>query len=143
MKDPRKSYNSRGTGCQLSRQNLESLVGLWQAVIAGNANAWRDLGSVMDSKSSTSIVLRQYDSRMLGMLRNFVQAQRIITTEMSLRLKELSDIEASVWRILDDPNVGEDEKRELRQLVAAATRPADTPPAVAADNTIVPTEVTP
>lgn len=124
MKDPRKSFNSRGTGCQLNRQNLESLIGLWQAAMSGNANAWRDMEMVLDSKSTTSIVLRQYDSAILGMLRNFVQARRLISDELTLRLRELADVEATVWKMLDDPAIGEDEKAELRKLVAAATPPA-------------------
>lgn len=123
MKDPRKSFNSRGTGCQLNRQNLESLIGLWQAAMSGNANAWRDMEMVLDSKSTTSIVLRQYDSHILGMLRNFVQARRLISDELVARLRELADIEATVWKMLDDPTIGEDEKAELRKLVAAATPP--------------------
>lgn len=123
MKDPRKSYNSRGTGCTLSRQNLESLTGLWQAAMAGNPAAWRDMEAVLDSKSSTSIVMKAHDISMLGMLRNFVQAKRLITNELSLRLKELADVEAAIWKMLDDPTVGEDEKRELRRLVAEANPP--------------------
>lgn len=123
MKDPRKSFNSRGTGCQLNRQNLESLIGLWQAAMSGNANAWRDMEMVLDSKSTVSVVLRQYDSAMLGMLRNFVQARRLISDELTLRLRELADVEAAVWKMLDDPAIGEDEKAELRKLVAAATPP--------------------